>query len=131
VKISASVILITSWLASATVTPGGQVRPVRGWLSDEQCARGRASGGVYTGNNPDCARQCVAKGAKIVLILPDQKQLLTVANQDAARKNIGDYVEVTGDIDQQSKTVHIDSLTMITQGRAKCDRPSSKKSSEH
>ena len=129
-KISASAILVTACLASTAVMPGAQVTQVRGWLSDEQCARGRASGGVYTGTNPDCAKQCVAKGAKIVLIVPDQKQLLTVANQDAARKNIGDYVDVTGDIDQQSKTLHIDSLTMITQGRANCDRPSSKKSSQ-
>src|SRR5260370_27813614 len=41
---------------------------IRGWLSDEQCAGGRASGSVYTGTNPECAKQCVAKGAKIVLI---------------------------------------------------------------
>jgi hypothetical protein len=71
---------------------------IQGWISDEQCARGRASSGVYTGTNPECAKQCVAEGAKIVLIVPDQKRVLIVANQAAAKGNVGDYVEVTGEV---------------------------------
>ena len=102
---------------------GAQNAKIRGWLSDEQCARGRANGGVYSGTNPDCAKQCVAKGAKIVLIVPDQKRLLSIANQGTAKSNIGDYVEVTGVVDQQANSVHIDSLKMLTEGRAKCDLP--------
>ena len=100
-----------------------QSAKIRGWLSDEQCARGRASGGVYTGTNPDCAKQCVAKGAKIVLIMPDQERVLDIANQAAAKSHIGDYVEVTGDVDQETKTLRIDSLKMLAEGRAKCDLP--------
>src|SRR5579863_7697628 len=109
------------------VSAGAQANTIRGWLSDEGCASGRASGGVYTGTNPDCAKECVAKGAKIVLIVPDQKRILQIANQDAARNHIGDYVEVTGDMDQPAKTLHIDALTMITKGSAQCGRPRSGK----
>ena len=86
---------------------------------------GRASGGVYTGTNPDCAKQCVAKGAKIVLIVPDKKRILIVANQAAAKGNIGDYVEVTGEVDPGTKPLRIDSLKMLAEGRAMCD-PASK-----
>jgi hypothetical protein len=100
-----------------------QQTTIRGWLSDELCAGGRASGGVFTGTNPVCARQCVAKGAKIVLIVPDQKRLLSIANQTTAKSNIGNYVEVTGVVDEQANSVHIDSLKMLTEGRAKCDLP--------
>jgi hypothetical protein len=96
---------------------------IRGWLSDEQCAGGRASGGVYTGTNPECAKQCVAKGAKIVLIVPDQKRLLSITNQGTAKRNIGDYVKVIGMVDQQANSIHIDSLKILTEGRAKCDLP--------
>ena len=78
---------------------------------------------MYAGTNPDCAKQCVAKGAKIVLIVPDQKRLLSIANQGTAKSNIGDYVEVTGVVDQQANSLHIDSLKMLTEGRAKCDLP--------
>ncbi len=98
-----------------------QSKTLRGWLSDEACARGRAASGVYTGTNPDCAKQCVAKGKKIVLILPDEKEVLNITNQEIAKANIGDYVEVTGTVEEQTKTLHIDSLKRITQGRAICD----------
>jgi len=96
-------------------------------LSDEQCARIRATSGVYTGTNPDCAKKCVAKGVKVVLIATDQKEVLNIANPEAAKKNIGDYVEVTGNIDQKTKTLHIDSLKMLTRGRATYSPPQSKK----
>ena len=96
---------------------------IRGWLSDERCARGRANGGVYTGTNSDCAKQCVAGGAKIVLVVPDQERVLNMQNQPAAKSHIGDYVEVTGDIDQETNSLHIGSLKMLAEGRAKCDLP--------
>ncbi len=130
-RTSLSAILVTAFLcASPGIAPQGaetQGKTLRGWLSDEVCARGRAAGGVYTGTNPDCAKQCVAKGKKIVLILRDEKQVLNITNQEIAKANIGDYVEVTGTIEEQTKTVHIDSLKMITQGRAMCDVPRPKK----
>jgi hypothetical protein len=96
---------------------------VRGWLSDEGCARGRASSGVYTGTNPDCARQCVAQGKKIVLIDPAAKVILNIANQDVAKKNIGDYVEATGALDPQTKTLRINSVKMLAPGKAMCSLP--------
>ncbi len=99
---------------------------VRGWLSDEGCATGRANSGVYTGTNPDCAKKCVAQGKKIVLIVPDEKVLLKIDNQDAALKNVGDFVEVSGTVDPQSKTVHIATLKMLEKGAAMCEVPPKK-----
>jgi hypothetical protein len=120
--------LVTFGLGAAARQPA---RPpivvVLGWLSDEGCARGRASSGVYTGTNPDCAKQCVTQGKKIVLIDPAAKAILNIANQDAAKKNIGDYVEVTGALDAQTNTLQIDSLKMLTRGKAMCELPQSAK----
>jgi hypothetical protein len=96
---------------------------IRGWLSDEQCAGGRASSGVFTGTSPRCAKECVAKGRKIVLVDPEAKQLLKIENQSAARANVGDYVEVKGAFSSQTKLLHIDSLTMVSKGVAACERP--------
>ena len=53
-------------------------------------------GGVYTETNPDCAKGCVAKGSKIVLIVPDEKTIFGVENRGIAKKHVGDYVEVSG-----------------------------------
>jgi hypothetical protein len=94
---------------------------VRGWVSDSGCAPGHVSSGKYTGTNPDCSKECVAKGFKTVLIDPDHKMLLTVSNPLAAKKSVGDFVEITGDVDLDKKTVHIDTLKMLEFGRTMCE----------
>jgi hypothetical protein len=111
-------------VASQNVRAGGAT--IKGWISDEGCARGRASGGLFTGTNPDCAKKCIAQGAKMVLIIPDQRLLLTVTNPEAAKANIGDFVEVTGSVESKAKTLHIDSLKMLTKGAAVCTLPAKK-----
>src|SRR6266705_1346674 len=91
-------------IAGIVLAPGqtmaGGKSVVRGWLSDEGCAGGRASSGTYTGTNPDCAKKCVHQGQKIVLVDPDHQRLLTIANQDAARARLGDFVEIKGGLDE-------------------------------
>lgn len=94
---------------------------IRGWLSDEDCARGRASSGMYTATNPDCAKRCVANGKKIVLIVPDEKAVLNIANQQAAKSNVGNYVEISGTWDSQ--VLRISSIKLLSQGRAMCSLP--------
>jgi len=96
---------------------------IRGWLSDDGCARGRAESGTLTATNPRCARECVAKGKKIVLIDPDRKMIFEIANQNLAKKNIGDYVEIAGQMDLQARTVRIASVRMLERGTASCERP--------
>ena len=96
---------------------------IRGWLSDEGCARGRAESGTFTATNPQCAKECVARTKKIVFIDPDRKMIFEIANQNLARKNIGDYVEIAGQMDLQAKTVRIAFLRMLTRGNASCERP--------
>jgi hypothetical protein len=100
-----------------------QSEMTRGWLSDEGCARGRAESGMFTATNPQCAKDCVAKGKKIVLIDPDRRMIFEIANQSLAKKNVGDYVEIVGQRDLQAKTVRIATLKMLTRGNASCERP--------
>jgi len=118
-------------IAEIVFVPGrsaaGGKSVVRGWLSDESCAGGRASSGTYTGTNPDCAKKCVHEGKKIVLVDPDHKRLLTIANQDAARERVGDYVEINGELDEQARSLRIDSMKLLEKGGAMCDVPAKKK----
>jgi len=127
-RIFASRLLLASVLAFALCglaqqTASHPETAIRGWLSDEGCARGRAEGGTFTATNPQCAKDCVAKGKKIVLIDPDRKMIFEIANQSLAKKNVGDYVEIAGEMDLQAKTVRIASLRMLERGTASCDRP--------
>jgi|SRR5580704_4676463 hypothetical protein len=98
---------------------------LQGWLSDSSCAKSRASGGSYSATNADCAKECVAKGKKIVLIDPDHKKVVDISNQDAVKNNIGDYVELTGITDAKD-VLHVDSLKFLDKNRAMCGVPEKK-----
>jgi hypothetical protein len=124
----AAILFVFAWIATAHQRTNLQSTTLRGWLSDESCAGGRASSGLYTGTNPDCAKKCVREGKKIVLVDADHKRLLTIANQHTAMERVGDYIEISGDLDEQAKTVRIDSLKLLEKGRAMCDVPTKKKS---
>jgi hypothetical protein len=126
----ASVIL--GFTPSAPSPAGGGANILKGWLSDEQCAPSRAANSIFTSTSAYCAKQCVSKGAKIVLILPDEKEILNIDNQDAAKEHVGDYVEVTGKTEAAAKTnsgaktFHIDTIKMITEGKTMCGIPKKK-----
>ncbi len=123
-----SVISLLVFLIMPKQQASGNKSVVRGWLSDEGCAGERAKSGLFTGTNPDCAKKCVRDGKKIVLVDPAQKRLLTIANQDAAMERVGDYVEIGGSMDEQTRTLRIESLKLVEKGRAMCDVPPKKKS---
>ena len=121
-------ILLTLLFACAVAAVGQQTEKpdgsaIRGWLSDESCARGRAESGTFTATSPRCAKECVAKGRKIVLIDPDRKMIFEISNQSLAKKNVGDQVEIAGQIDLQAKTIRIASLKLLSVGVASCARP--------
>jgi hypothetical protein len=121
-----SYLAIALWMFAAlglAENESGHTTLLQGWLSDEQCARGRASSGIYTGTNPECANECVAKGKKIVFIDPAAKRILLIANQDVAKEHVGDRVEITGSLNPQAKSIHVVSLKMLEKGAAMCARP--------
>ncbi|HYT21381.1 MAG TPA: hypothetical protein VEW05_14275 [Candidatus Polarisedimenticolia bacterium] len=120
--------LLVFFIPPAQQASPGSKAVVHGWLSDEGCAGERAKTGLFNSTNPECAKKCVRNGKRIVLVDPDQKRLLTIANQDAAMERIGDYVEISGEVDEQAKTLRIESLKLLEKGRAMCDVPPKKKS---
>jgi hypothetical protein len=132
-KYSILVFVTSLLLATNPGTPQQEPagKSLLGWLSDEQCARARATGGIFTSTNPECARKCVAKGEKIVLILLDAKEIVAIENQDAAKEHVGDYVEVAGSFapannKDGTRVLRVDSLRMITKGVAMCGIPKKK-----
>jgi hypothetical protein len=122
-----SVSVSISALAIPPRTTTTKTEVLRGWLSDELCAKGRAEDGTYTATNPECAKECVAKGKRIVLVDPQGKRILVISNPEIAKKNVGDEVEITGQVDAQTKTLHADSLKLLEKGSAMCAAPAKKK----
>jgi hypothetical protein len=120
-------LFISSVLFAAPILAGPRpaTETLKGWLSDSSCAKNRALGGAYTATNAECAKKCVAKGEKIVLIDPDNKKVIDIANQDAVKKNVSDYVELTGSVDSQN-LFHVESLKFLDKNRAMCGVPEKK-----
>ena len=57
-----------------------------------------------------------------MFIDPDSRRVVDISNQDAARGNIGDEVEVAGSVDSGTKVLQINSLKLIARGVAECER---------
>jgi hypothetical protein len=104
---------------------GPNAEVLRGWLSDELCARGRAEEGAFTATNRDCAQECVRGGKKIVFIDPTGKRVLEIVNQSAARGNVGDYVEISGEIDANGR-LRADSIKFLEKASPMCEAPARK-----
>jgi hypothetical protein len=122
------IVLLSINLLARPQTNSLQTEVLRGWFSDEQCAKGRAESGTFTGTNPECAKRCVSQGKKIVFIDPEKKRVLVLANQDAGTNHVGDYVEIAGEIDAKRMTLHADSVKFLEKGVAMCEakKPESK-----
>ena len=100
---------------------------LKGFLSDESCARARAEGGLYTGTSAECAKRCVAEGKKIVFIDPKGRRVLHIENQEAVRKDLGEEVEINGTMDSPNRAVHVNSIKFVAHVPAMCSRASHSK----
>jgi hypothetical protein len=127
VHASATMFVFATLVAAAAPSDTTKTEVLRGWLSDEQCSKGRAEDGTYTATNPECAKECVARGKKIVLVDPEGKRNLVLTNQEMGKKNVGDYLEISGEVDSQAKTIHAESLKFLEKGSAMCGVPPKKK----
>jgi hypothetical protein len=126
---SKAILVLTLLAVAAAITQGNPGTPhrgkevVRGWLSDEGCARGRAASGTFTATNGECAKRCVSEGKKIVLIDPEGKRVLSISNQAIVKQNIGDYVELTGTPATKGGAMQVVSLKFLDRNRAMCAVP--------
>jgi len=106
-----TMVLVGSVALAQTPTPKSET--IRGWISDEHCAGSKAREGVYAATNPECTKECVGKGYKAVLIDPKGKRVLAITDQEMAKKNLGDYVEVSGVVDAQAGTIKPESIKFL------------------
>jgi hypothetical protein len=113
-------------LAQSGIASTEGKKTIRGWLADEDCANNRASNGTYAVPGLTCTRECIAKGKRIAIIDPDGKRVLVIENQEIAKKNVGDFVEIIGSVDTKTNLLHADSLKFLDKNRAMCEVPQNK-----
>jgi len=112
------------WIVILLLGATSAAQTITGWVSDEQCATGRAKAGIFTGTNPDCAKRCVSEGKRIVLVSESRKMLFHVDNPELLKPEVGNLVEITGTI--SGDTVHVNTVKQLEVGRAICERPKKK-----
>ena len=67
--------------------------------------------------------RCVKNGAKLVFIAEQQKAIWPVAQRDGYVAHIGEYVEISGILDDASGAMQIESLRTIDKVRPSCEIP--------
>jgi len=116
-KVLATLLLLTACAAAAD--------DLKGWVSDEQCARARERSGTYTATNPECARKCVGEGKAVVLVSEELKKVFAIENPDTLKSQVGNLVQVSATTDK-SGALHIEKVQFLETGRAMCGRPKMK-----
>lgn len=120
-------LLFVLFLAAAVGAQGGsRTATLTGWFSDEGCAGGRANGGAYTATNPDCARKCIEKGSPVVFIAEREKAVFLVKDYAGAKDDLGYKVEVTATLDEDAKTMAVQSVKRMEPVVLSCSRPRKK-----
>ena len=74
-----------------------------GYISDAGCAQKQGAKTAAAGH-ADCAKGCIKKGDKAVLVTEDGK-ILNISNQDKVVEHAGEKVTITGDMNGDSITV--------------------------
>lgn len=91
--------------------PRQQVR-IAGWLSDERCAGTRMSMATHDAAS-SCAKHCVDRGQKVVLIASAPKRILRIANQAAVHPYVGTSVEIVGRLNGLSQSIEVEAVQPI------------------
>jgi hypothetical protein len=120
----AAVSAITLMLVScSSLSAASTVKTFKGWFSDLSCATPRATSGVFTATNPECAKKCIESGVAPAFISDEAKAVFRVQGHPTLKDDLGYYVEVTGDVDLDAKTLNVRSVKRLEYQGASCARP--------
>jgi hypothetical protein len=102
--------LIFSLLAIAALTAAPDKLKFTGVITDSMCADADHAQMRMGPTDAECTNACVeAHGALYVLY--DGKQSYTLSDQKTPEKFAGKKVTVTGTLDANTKTIHVDTIT--------------------
>ena len=98
-----------------------------GWFSDRQCARVRPDEEPRP-NGTACVKKCLDEGSPAVFISEQAKAVYEVRDYPAAKDDVGFGVEITGDVDEKTKTVSVKSVKRLSDVTAMCLVPRKRRS---
>jgi hypothetical protein len=111
-------------VAAPSATPrleGTKTVTRTGWFSDGRCAR--VTDGDVRPNNPECVRRCLNEGAKAVFLSEQEKAIFEVRDYPTVKDDVGYRLEVTGVVDDSTRTISVKSVTRLSKVTAMCLLP--------
>ena len=101
--------LLIFGLCLCSVFALGADATLNGWVSDSKC-------GVKGANeaHAQCAKGCISKGEKPVLVTDEDKKVIAIDNPDAITSHAGEHVQVSGKM-TDSGALHVASVKPISQ----------------
>ena len=119
-----TIFLITT-LSLSVVPFGGAPREKTtrlGWISDKGCAGAKLNDETITPNGTDCVKKCLDDGATAVFVDPKARAVYEVRNLADVKAQVGYYLEVTADVDEDTKTISIASVKRLGDVVQMCGR---------
>jgi len=89
---------------------------INGWVSDSKCGAAGAKAG-----HADCMKKCTDAGEKVVFVSDKDKSVWSVDNPEELKGHEGHHVRVTAHVDKTNNSIHVASVKMLSQGKAKKD----------
>jgi pentapeptide MXKDX repeat protein len=87
----------------------GKVEVLKGWVSDSECA---AHGEKKCGD-----KKHLAQGAKLVIVTDGDNAIWTVSNPEKLAEHQGHYVQIKATKDSEKRTVNVQEVKMLKQGK--------------
>jgi len=102
------VVLLMLTLVLVLAAAAREGNSVNGWVTDAKCGVKGASAA-----HAACAKKCLGAGEKVAFVPDGSQDVLIVDNPDSLKGHEGHHVAVTGNINKDKKTIHVDSVKMI------------------
>ena len=111
--------------ALALVADDGAVT-LKGWLSDRGCAESKVRGEQVTPNGTVCVKKCLDDGAEAVFVHPETRALYGLKDYPTLREDVGYHLELTGVVDEKTKTIAVRSARRLDEIVNVCAIPKKK-----
>jgi hypothetical protein len=91
-----------------------------GWFSDVSCAATRVKNGLIGPSGAACVTRCLDEGKAPAFVSEKTRTFYEVKNHPSVKDDLIWYVEVTGTVDAEGKTITIQSVKRLQELPAQC-----------
>jgi hypothetical protein len=113
-----AILLAASTLGAQPQDGQTTTRTWTGWFSDKLCARVRDD--APRPNGTACVKKCLDGGATAVFISEQAKAVFDVRDHPTVKDDVGYYLQVTGIVDSEARTISVQSVKRLSEVTAMC-----------